>query len=64
MSVFSLLEQLATKAYFRTEMEELLKNQPEIVREAILSNDARLLKNLFGDLSTLPDRNNVVTINT
>ncbi|MBV9575163.1 MAG: hypothetical protein JO149_00910 [Gammaproteobacteria bacterium] len=63
MDLLSLLTTLAENAHHRISMEKLIKNQPTLVREALMANSNQQVRNMMGghDIN-YPDRDTVVTI--
>lgn len=62
MSIVTLLEQLATTAHHKVNLDALLKDEPLVIQKAFTDNDAASLKsNLNGNI-TLADRNTIFEI--
>ena len=55
MIKLELLEQLASTAHHRLNLDKLLSEQPEIIKKAILENDAQSFKMQFKDAEYLAD---------
>lgn len=65
MTLLTLLETIASKSSHNLEIESLLENQPEVVRQAFFSKDPNLLKMLFHDTTTITaHRSSIVHVNT
>ena len=63
MRLLTLLTKLAENAHHQISITELMKDQSNIVREALMSNQNAQLRNILcgGDVN-FPDRDKVVTI--
>lgn len=62
MNISALLEQLANNTHHRINIDNLINNQPENIREAFQTNNAATLKNSFQDNNISADRSVVVLI--
>ena len=63
MELLKLLTKLAENAHHQIAIEELIKDQPNAVREAMLGHKNAQLRGILGGSNiNFPDRDKVVTI--
>ncbi|WP_454782824.1 hypothetical protein [Legionella sp. WA2022007384] len=62
MSIITLLEQLATTAHHKINLDTLLKDKPSTIKNAFIYNDAVSLKNNLNESVAFADRTTIFEI--
>jgi len=60
MDTVKFLEQLAQNAHYRIELDELINDQPNEIKEAFRTNNPEMLKKQLGDVEYLANPSDVV----